>query len=95
MTENDLLVIRELRSDLNKCVNEMVSLRTCFSTWQKTRCEDNQVRLKAVEEKFSRLEIEQTKIIAKSAGAVAVVVLVVNIASIVVAIMAFNLGPGS
>jgi hypothetical protein len=43
-----------------------------------------------MEEKFSKLEIEQTKIIAKAAGVVAVVVFLVNIASAVVAFMAFG-----
>lgn len=90
MTDNDLTEIRALRSELNACATEMASLRSCFSTWQTTRCQDHHDRMEAIEVKYGQLELAQTKIIAKSAGIVAAVVGIVNVLTVVLGVIALK-----
>ena len=90
MTDQDLHEIRSLRDDMTQCVNEMVGLRSCFSVWQTTRCQDHHERMGVIEAKYGQLELAQTKIIAKSAGVVAAVVGIVNVLTIILGVIALK-----
>ena len=90
MSPDDMIEIRALRSEMNKCINQMVSLESCFSVWQKTRCQDHHDRMEAVEMKYGELELAQTKIIAKSAGVVATIVGIINVLTIIIGFMALK-----
>ena len=90
MTSDDMVEIRALRSEMNACTNQMVSLESCFRVWQTTRCQDHHDRMEAIEVKYGELELAQTRIIAKSAGVVAAIVGIINVLTIVIGFMALK-----
>jgi len=96
MNADEIQEIRALRSEMSDLSQAMASLRSCFTVWQKTRCQDHHDRMDSLETKYGQLELAQTKIIAKAAGATAAIIGVVNILTMALLFYALkdHIGPG-